>query len=89
MVWILTRVEYMASVYEREFEFSRKDFEHIRDLVGDRTGIVLSDHKIDMVYGRLSRRLRQLGITKFAEYLSQLESDDKELVEFTDRKSVV
>lgn len=73
----------MASVYEREFEFSRSDFEHIRDLVGDRTGIVLSDHKIDMVYGRLSRRLRQLGINKFAEYLSRLEGDEQELIEFT------
>lgn len=73
----------MASVYEREFEFSRGDFEHIRDLVGDRTGIVLSDHKIDMVYGRLSRRLRQLGIRKFAEYLARLQDDEQELVEFT------
>ncbi len=73
----------MASVYEREFEFSRGDFEHIRDLVGERTGIVLSDHKIDMVYGRLSRRLRQLGIRKFTEYLSRLRDDEQELVEFT------
>lgn len=73
----------MPSVYEREFEFSRSDFEHIRDLVGDRTGIVLSDHKIDMVYGRLSRRLRQLGIQKFSDYLSQLSSDEQELIEFT------
>ena len=73
----------MVSVYEREFEFSRSDFEHIRDLVGERTGIVLSDHKIDMVYGRLSRRLRQLGIQKFTEYLGRLESDEGELVEFT------
>ena len=55
----------MSTVYEREFEFDRKDFEHIRDLVGDRTGIVLSDHKITMVYGRLSRRLRQLKIQSF------------------------
>ena len=73
----------MPSVYEREFEFSRGDFEHIRDIVGDRTGIVLSDHKIDMVYGRLSRRLRQLGIQKFNEYLSRLSNDEQELVEFT------
>lgn len=70
-------------MYDREFEFSRGDFEHIRDLVGKRTGIVLSDHKIDMVYGRLSRRLRRLGIKKFADYLLQLENDDQELVEFT------
>jgi len=73
----------MASVYEREFEFKKTDFEFIRDLVGERTGIVLSDHKIDMVYGRLSRRLRQLGIQKFADYLAKLQGDDNELIEFT------
>jgi len=73
----------VASVYEREFEFKRKDFEFIRDLVGDRTGIVLSDHKVDMVYGRLSRRLRQLGMTRFSEYLTMLSNDEQELVEFT------
>ena len=74
----------MSSVYEREFEFNKKDFEHIRDLVGARTGIVLSDHKITMVYGRLSRRLRQLRITSFRDYLKLLEDESgQELVEFT------
>ncbi len=74
----------MTSVYEREFEFSRKDFEFIRDLVGERTGIVLSDHKVDLVYGRLSRRLRTLKIQKFSDYLDLLQSgNDEELVEFT------
>ena len=75
----------MASVYEREFVFTHKDFEYIRDLVGDRTGIVLSDHKVDMVYGRLARRLRQLNIPSFKEYLSVLEdnNDSGELIEFT------
>ena len=74
----------MASVYEREFEFGRKDFEYVRDLVGEHTGIVLSDHKMDMVYGRLARRLRTLGLSTFNEYLAMLEcGDDKELVEFT------
>ena len=74
----------MASVYDREFEFTHKDFEFIRDLVGERTGIVLSDHKLDMVYGRLSRRLRKLNIQKFNDYLHLLRQDDEtELVEFT------
>ena len=74
----------MATVYEREFEFNRNDFEHIRDLVGERTGIVLSDHKITMVYGRLSRRLRQLKISTFSQYLKLLEDETgQELVEFT------
>lgn len=75
----------MPSVYEREFDFTPKDFEYIRDLVGDRTGIVLSDHKVDMVYGRLARRLRQLNIKAFKDYLAILENEDNndELVEFT------
>ena len=74
----------MSTVYEREFEFNRNDFEHIRDLVGERTGIVLSDHKITMVYGRLSRRLRQLKISTFSQYLKLLEDETgQELVEFT------
>ncbi|MGD8926825.1 MAG: protein-glutamate O-methyltransferase CheR [Thioalkalispiraceae bacterium] len=75
----------MASVYDREFKFTNKDFEYIRDLIGERTGIVLSDHKVDMVYGRLARRLRQLSIPSFKEYLSVLEDkqDSNELIEFT------
>ena len=74
----------MASVYEREFTFTRNDFEHIRNMVGERTGIVLSDHKVDMVYGRLARRLRQLKINSFKDYLTLLsQDDDQELVEFT------
>lgn len=74
----------MTSAYEREFTFTRHDFEHIRDMVGERTGIVLSDHKIDMVYGRLTRRLRQLKLKSFKEYLARLtQDDDQELVEFT------
>lgn len=74
----------MPSVYDREFTFTQNDFEFIRDMVGERTGIVLSDHKVDMVYGRLARRLRQLNIKSFKEYLNRLEQDDEqELVEFT------
>lgn len=74
----------MASVYEREFEFTHRDFEQIRDLVGERTGIVLSDHKVDMVYGRISRRLRKLEMSNFGQYLKLLEGgDENELVEFT------
>ena len=69
---------------EKEFKFTEKDFDYIRDLVGERTGIVLSPLKRDMVYGRLSRRLRQLNIETFTEYCSLLQSgDESELVEFT------
>ncbi len=73
-----------SGVYEREFEFTRKDFEYIRDMVGERTGIVLSDHKENMVYGRLTRRIRQLRLGSFREYIDLLqEGDGEELIEFT------
>lgn len=71
-----------TSVYDREFKFSEKDFKFIRDLISDRTGIVLADHKVDMVYGRLSRRLRELNLSSFNQYLGNLESDEQELIHF-------
>lgn len=71
-----------TSAYEREFTFSEKDFHFIRDLISDRTGIVLADHKADMVYGRLSRRLRELNLNTFNEYLSSIKHDETELINF-------
>jgi len=71
-----------TSVYDREFAFSEKDFHFIRDLINERTGIVLADHKVDMVYGRLARRLRELNLSSFNEYLSSLKNDEKELINF-------
>ncbi len=38
-------------------------------------GIVLADHKRDMVYNRLVRRLRTLGLDDFGRYLSMLEAN--------------
>ncbi|RVU37765.1 chemotaxis protein CheR [Hwanghaeella grinnelliae] len=57
----------------REFAFSKADFEDLRTLVRERTGIVLQDHKRNMVYSRLARRLRTLGLRSFADYRKRLE----------------
>ena len=62
----------------REFHFTRKDFEYIRKLIYDRAGISLSDRKQELVYSRLSRRLRAKGIYSFATYLALLERGDEE-----------
>jgi chemotaxis protein methyltransferase CheR len=69
----------------KEFPFTDKDFNYIRDLVADRTGIVLSDIKRDMVYSRVVRRIRKLqNIDNFTEYCSLLKNgDEHEMVEFT------
>jgi len=57
---------------DREFAFSKDEFRTLSDLVKQRAGIVLKDHKMNMVYGRLARRLRSLGIRSFADYLVYL-----------------
>ena len=67
----------------REFLFTDKDFARIRDLVKHNTGIHLSDAKKNMVYSRLSRRLRQLGMASFDAYVGMLDQDSgDELVNF-------
>lgn len=54
---------------------SDSQFRRICQLIYQRAGIVLADHKRDMVYNRLVRRLRVLGIADFGHYLSLLEAD--------------
>ena len=56
-----------------EFDFTDRDFEHVRKLIHARAGISLNPSKRQLVYSRLGRRLRALGISSFSEYLDYLE----------------
>jgi chemotaxis protein methyltransferase CheR len=67
--------EALAAPRVREFVFGDKDFEALRKLVKELTGINLSDQKRELVYGRLARRLRALHLRTFAEYRDLLASD--------------
>lgn len=60
---------------ERTFEFTDRDFARVCRLIHEMAGINLGPSKRDMVYSRLSRRLRQLGLARFCEYLDLLERD--------------
>jgi chemotaxis protein methyltransferase CheR len=60
---------------EREFQFTSADFERIRKLLYDHSGISLNPQKKDMVYSRLSRRLRALGLKTFDQYVDVVEGD--------------
>ncbi|MBI5659285.1 MAG: chemotaxis protein CheR [Nitrosomonadales bacterium] len=60
----------------REFHFTARDFERVRKLIYDHAGISLSNSKQELVYSRLSRRLRATGIRVFEEYLDLLERGD-------------
>lgn len=65
----------------REFEFRDEDFEALRVLVKSHTGISLGDQKRELVYGRLSRRLRALRLASFKEYRALVASDPAELAQ--------
>ncbi len=67
----------------REFAFSDEDFNALRTLVKAHTGINLTDQKRELVYGRISRRLRALDLDSFREYRELLTDESgKEFVEF-------
>jgi chemotaxis protein methyltransferase CheR len=59
----------------REYAFETRDFERVRRLIYERAGIDLNGNKQNMVYSRLSRRLRTHGMRAFAQYLDRIESD--------------
>jgi len=60
----------------REFNFTAKNFKRVQKLIYDHAGIALSESKQELVYSRLSRRLRATGIRTFDEYLSLLKRND-------------
>ena len=60
----------------REFPFTDRHFDYVRTLVTDHAAIRLPDNKRQMVYGRLVRRLRELRLSSFDEYLQVLEDDN-------------
>ena len=73
-----------ASGRAREFSFSDEDFNDLRAIVKRETGIALADSKRELVYGRVSRRLRALGMKSFLDYRNLLNRGEatQEIVEF-------
>ena len=59
----------------REFAFSAADFRRVQQLIKTRAGIDLGANKQSLVYGRLARRLRTLGIRTFADYLALVDDE--------------
>lgn len=70
-----------SAAQKHEMEFTAQDFDFIRRLVLERTGIALSESKQELVYGRLAKRLRSLGLTRFSEYCKYVANHDEELPE--------
>lgn len=66
----------------REFEFTDANFERIRQFVTDNTGIVLTEKKKDMVYGRLSKRIRKGGFGGFDGFIAALDDGNEDEQDF-------
>lgn len=65
----------------REFEYTEMDFRFIARLLYQKAGITLPPAKQDMVYSRLSKRLRALGLTRFRDYTRYLKEHESEELE--------
>lgn len=62
---------------------SERNFRELKKIAYDVTGINLSDHKQNMIYGRLARRIRALGLRDFDQYCDLLsQASSPEIREF-------
>ena len=59
----------------KEFLCTDKNFKDIATLVYNACGIVLGDHKREMVYSRLARRVREHKLKSFSQYLEYLHNN--------------
>ena len=68
---------------DREFPMTDQDFNFIRTIARSHTGIELGDHKKEMIYSRIVRRIRALDLASFAGYCDYLEQNtETELTPF-------
>lgn len=66
----------------REFEFTQADFDVLRKISNQYSGILVPDDKFDMFYSRLSKRVRLLGFSTFKQYCKFLKDNQGD--EFTE-----
>jgi len=55
-----------------EFAFTRADFRQLAEILRAATGIALDRGKMPLVYSRLSKRLRMLGLASFESYCAHI-----------------
>ena len=61
--------------------FTEKDFNYLRKVANEYSGITVSDDKYDMYYARIAKRVRSLGLNDFSEYCKYLKDNHQK--EFT------
>lgn len=64
-----------TSPFAAPANLDRKTYERIRQLVFEKSGISLKDNKETLVTARLSKRIRDLQLNSYGEYLQLLQND--------------
>lgn len=64
-----------APLVQGEFAFTQRDFRRIATLMREETGVHLAEAKAALVYSRLAKRLRVLGLEDFDAYCTLIASD--------------
>ncbi len=73
-----------TSPIAKEFVLSDREFDEIRSVIKELTGINMGDSKRQLIYRRLGSRLKATNISTFKGYLDYLKKGDpSELEEFT------
>ena len=62
-------------------DLKKEEFSFFQDLIKKKTGITLQDNKFQLVHSRLAKRLRQLKLKTWSEYVAKLKENDP--IEFT------
>lgn len=65
-----------AGLVEGEFIFTAEDFRQIAAILHSYSGIALSEGKAALVYSRLAKRLRVLGLGSFRDYCALVQGVD-------------
>jgi chemotaxis protein methyltransferase CheR len=65
-----------APLVEGEFDFTRRNFAQIATLLYEMAGITLSEAKATLVYSRLAKRVRTLGLESFDDYCALIAAPD-------------
>ena len=68
---------------QREFLYTKEDFDFLRKISNEHSGILVPDDKFDMFYSRLSKRVRLHSLANFKEYCQFLKDNpEQEFTEF-------
>ncbi|MFM8754164.1 MAG: CheR family methyltransferase [Phenylobacterium sp.] len=75
-VSVLGRQIDAAPLVDGEYSFTIDDFRTIAALIYEQAGIALTETKASLVYSRLAKRVRLLGLSSFASYCALVDSPE-------------